>query len=132
MGYLTEEQKKDGSGMGDTVAVGESARVVLTEYAPFQTKKGKTMPKHLGFDNNTGARYEFTGYAFHEAVKELSDSITPNVTVLDVQCLDNSTQWPDYSLIVSTDAVNAEYAAATAKPVESDLDKPITVEDVPF
>lgn len=129
MSYLTNEQMQDGQ-QSNTLDAGTEARVVLTGYEPFQSKKGNTIPKHLGFDNVTGARYEFVGFKFHEAVKELNDSIVPNVTVLDVQCLDNGTQYPDYEVNVTSDKANAEYAAATPKAAGGEEE--ITADSVPF
>lgn len=128
MGYLNEEQMKDGS-QSSTVEAGETARVVLTAYEPFQSKKGNTIPKHLGYDNDTLAGYEFVGFKFHEAVKEINDSITPGETVIEVQCLDNSTAYPDYAITVTTDKAKPN----PVQPVEGiGKDGLVTPDSVPF
>jgi hypothetical protein len=117
MAYLTDDQLKDGSSEQKTVALGKTANVVLTEYAPFQygPAKDKTMPKHLGKDADTGEEYEFVGFAFHDAVKGLNDAITPGITVVRVSCLDNGTKYPDYELSVVTGVAGAAPSAASGQ-----------------
>ena len=110
MAYLNEEQLKDGSVANNTIAPGDTANVVLTEYAPFQSKKGTTIPKHKGKDADTGVEYEFVGFKFHDAVKQLNDAIVPGVTVVRVECLDNGTIYSDYELSVVVGAVAKEVA----------------------
>lgn len=109
MGYLNEDQMKDGN-TSNTVAPGKTANVILTEYAPFAygPNKDKTMPKHLGQDADNGQAYEFVGFAFHDCVKSLNDSIIPGMTVVQVKCLDNGTKYPDYELSVVTGAAKTE------------------------
>lgn len=104
MSYLNAEQLAHGTTLISTVAPGKTANVVLTEYAPFNygPTKEKTMPKHIGMDADTGTEYEFVGFAFHDAVKQLNDAIEPGVTVVKVECLDNGTKYPDYALSVVT------------------------------
>lgn len=100
MAYLTTDQLADGN-QSNTLAPGETATVILTEYAPFTSKKGVTIPKHLAKNTDTGAELEFVGFKFHDAVKPLNDQIIPGITALKVMCLDNSTQYPDYEVSVA-------------------------------
>ncbi len=110
MGYLNEEQMADGSSVEKTVAPGSSANVILTEYTPFKygVNKDRTMPQHKGKDADTGEELTFTGFAFHDCVKSLNDSIIPGMTVVQVKCLDNGTKYPDYELSVVTGAAKTE------------------------
>lgn len=103
MPYLNEEQLQDGSNNSNTIAPGKSANVVLTEYSPFQYEKNgvtKTMPKHKGTDAESGQEYEFVGFLFHDAVKQLNDAIIPGQTVVNVKCIDNGTKYSDYELTI--------------------------------
>lgn len=102
MAYLTPDQMQDGNSEQKTVKPGTSANVVLTDYAPFNygPNKDKVMPKHLGTDAETGEKYEFVGFAFHDAVKQLNDDIVPGTTVVNVKCLDTGTKYPDYELTI--------------------------------
>lgn len=98
MAYLTPEQVNEGRNDG-TLAPGSSANVVVMEYAPFTSKKGKTIPKHIVKDAESGTVYELVGYAFHDAIGQLNqDAIIPEQTVLHVKCLDNGTQYPDFEV----------------------------------
>ena len=102
MSYLTSDQLKDGANDGRTIPAGQTANVILTEYASFNygPNKDKVMPKHLGKDADTNEDYEFVGFAFHDAVKQLNDSIEPGITVIRVEVLDNGTKYSDYSLSI--------------------------------
>jgi hypothetical protein len=114
MGYINQDQAlKDGNTEVSTVAPGTVAKVILTEYAPFQygPMKDKTMPKHLGKDADTGAEYEFVGFKFHDAWKEATANLDfePGVTVFQVECLENGSKYPDYAIkIVSATKVKEE------------------------
>jgi hypothetical protein len=115
-------QPEDLIGNG-TVAPGTKANVVLVSYEPFQSKSGKTIPKHKGKDADTGAEYEFVGFKFHDAFKgllpagatqeEIDRLIVPEITVVEVECLENGSQYPDYVLSIKS-APQAAGAPATA------------------
>lgn len=101
MAMLTPEQMQDGQNDG-MLKPGQNANVVLVAYEPFQSKKGRTIPKYVCKDADSGARYEIVGYGFHEIVKELNDSIVPEQTVLHVKCLDNGSAFPDFEATIVT------------------------------
>lgn len=119
MSYLNKEEMQHGGNAIETIKPGDNARVVLTSYEPFQfgAAKDKTMPKHLGYDNDSGTAYEFVGYAFHDAIKPINDVIVPGETVLEVQCLDNGTKYPDYAVAVS----NAKAKPNPNAPIGADV-----------
>ena len=102
MPYLDEQGMQDGSGNGQTLSPGQKAKVILLKYEPFLygDDKDKTMPKHLAINAETQAALEFVGFAFHDEVKKLNDSIVEEVTVLEVECIDNDTKYPDYAIKV--------------------------------
>jgi len=99
MSYLTNEQMLDGS-TDNTIKPGSSANVVLVSYEPFTSKKGKTIPKHIAKDADTGATYELVGYAVHDCLKQLNDSIVPEQTVVNIKCIDNGSAYPDFEATI--------------------------------
>lgn len=99
MPLLTPEQMNDGNN-SNTIEVGKSANVVINSYEPFQSKKGKTIPKYIATDADTGAKYELVGYSIHDCLKQLNDDITADQTVVQVKVLDNGTAYPDYEATI--------------------------------
>lgn len=125
MAFLNEEQMEVGSSNGATLIPGQTANVVLTEFAPFKYgDDGKQMPKYYVRDAHSGKVYEFVGFKFHEAVKQINDAIEANATVVHVTCIKNekSDKYHDYELTV--------VSGAKAKPAPEADD--INVEDIPF
>jgi len=116
MSYLTPDQLNDGNS-DRTLLPGTTANVVLTEYTPFNfgQNKDKVMPQHKGKNADSGEELTFTGFAFHEAVKGLNDAIVPGNTVIRVECLDNGTKYPDYSLSIVTGAAGAAATIAAGQ-----------------
>ena len=96
MPYLTDDELKDGT--SSTIAGGETRKLVPLRYEPFQTKKGKTMPKHILKDIDSNQELEVVGYAFRDAIKTFNDKLVPSESVLKVECLDNGTAYPDFKL----------------------------------
>jgi len=99
MGFLTEEQKKEFNNSA-TLNPGEKASIVFKSYEPFMygPSKDKKMPKYITVNANTGKSLEFVGFKFHEAFTAISDDVAESVTIVDVECVDNGTPYPDYEM----------------------------------
>lgn len=87
-------------GNSATLEPGQKAKVVITRYEPFfyGENKDKKMPKYLAVNADTNQPLEFVGFRFHDEIKKINDMIEPTVTVLDVECVDNGTKYPDYAI----------------------------------
>ena len=102
MALLTPEQMQDDTLDKKTLSPGETANIVITKYDPFMygPNKDKEMKKYLARNADTGAELEFVGFAFHDCVKELNDSLNFDETVIKVECIDNSSKYPDFKFTV--------------------------------
>jgi hypothetical protein len=108
MGYLTEEQKKEFNN-SITLKPGEKANVVFKSYEPFMygPSKDKKMPKHIVINADTNTEMEFVGFKFHDALTEISDDIVESVTIVEVECIDNGTAYPDYEMKIMAGAAES-------------------------
>jgi hypothetical protein len=106
MSYLTPEQMADGSAL--TLLAGQKAEVIMMAYDPFPTKSGTKMPKHIAVNAKTQAKMEFVGYKFHNAIKPFNDQIEAD-TVLEVTCIENGTDYPDYSIKVVPKSTGGDF-----------------------
>ena len=125
MSYLNPDQMNDGNSQLKTILPDQAANIVLVSYDPFKygANKDKTMPKHLAKNADTGEDLEFVGLAFHEAIKPFNEQIIPQVSVLHVECLNNGTKYPDYSIkmVLAGEKGGDAYLNGDAKkPVKTD------------
>lgn len=95
MAYMTEAQCAEGSNTGLKAG---TYKLIPLRYESFVSKNGKTIPKHICAFADSEDTIEIVGFKFHDEIKKLNESIVPEVTVLEVQVLDNGTQYPDYEV----------------------------------
>lgn len=103
MSLLSTEEVNESFGGSATLEPGQKAKVIITRYEPFfyGENKDKKMPKYLAVNAESNEPLEFVGFRFHEEIKSINDRIEPAVTVLDVECVDNGTKYPDYAISVA-------------------------------
>lgn len=121
MGYLSSEEVSEFlNGNGKEMKAGNTYKLIPLRYEPFfyGPLKDKKMPKHILMNVETNEEVEGVGFKFHDAIGLLNDAIVPEVTVLDVQCLDNGTKYPDFLIEVASGGVKTE---ATAPVVDKEL-----------